>query len=161
MDDLRAARMRLKWELQHEWPGTLCPCGEVGATDLGHIVYTRHPDSVELYSPLNCCLLHNTCNTRQEALWINVNACLILLERAGGSDAWLRWAQSIGRKGDLYVPTKMQIAIDLWDGGVRAFEYDRIKGAFLTSDGDLQQLDEHIEWIQRNRPLGGEKGEGE
>ena len=127
MDDIRAARLALKWQLQHEWPGLRCACGEMGATDLGHIVYTRHPDSVELYSPLNCCMLHNVCNTRGERLWINVNACLILLERAGGPEKWKKWASSLPRKGAFWMPEKMQIAMDLWDKGIRSFEIDRIQ----------------------------------
>ena len=149
MDEIRAARLALKWQLQNEWPGTRCACGEEGATDLGHIVYTRHPDSVELYDRRNCAMLHNTCNTRQESLWINVNACLILLERAGGPEKWLEWAQGISRKGDFWIPTKMEIAIDLWNGKVRAFDLSRIRGSFLTSDGGLWQLDDHIDWLLR------------
>jgi len=153
MDEIKAARLALKWQLQNEWPGTRCACGEEGATDLGHIVYTRHPDSVELYDRRNMCLLHNHCNTN-ERLWVNVNACLILLQRAGGPEKWLRWAQQTwdsSRKSTVWIPTKMEIAIDLWNGGVRAFELDRIIGSFLTSDGGLEQLDDTIEWGKRNK----------
>ena len=127
MDEIKAARLALKWQLQNEWPGLRCACGEYGATDLGHIVYTRHPDTVELYSPLNMCLLCNEHNTTGERLWINVNACLILLERAGGPERWEEWARSIPRKGDYWIPDKMKFAMDLWNEGVRAFELDRIR----------------------------------
>jgi len=127
MDEIRAARMALKWQLQHEWPGTRCACGEMGATDLGHIVYTRHPDSIELYDRRNCAMLHNTCNTRQEALWINVNACLILLQRAGGPEKWKEWARTLPRKGGYWVPEKMRLAIGLWCATIRPFEIDAIK----------------------------------
>jgi hypothetical protein len=127
VDKIKAARLALKWELEKK--GTRCACGEHGATDLAHIVYSRHPDSVELYHPYNCVLLHNKCNTTGEALWINVNACLMLLERAGGIEKWEEWAKSIPRKGGFWIPEKMRIAMDLWGGGVRPFEFDRIKGA--------------------------------
>ena len=147
MDEITAARKALKWELLQE--GDRCACGEYGATQLAHIIYTRHPDSVELYHKLNCCVYHGKCNTTGEALWINVNACLILLGRAGGPEKWKRWARSLPRKGEYWIPDKMRIAMDLWNGGVRAFELDKIRGAFLTSDGGLEQLDDHVEWLKR------------
>ena len=125
MNKIKAARLALKWELEKK--GTRCACGEYGATDLAHIVYSRHPDSVELYHPYNCCLYHNRCNTTGEALWINVNACLMLLERAGGIEKWEEWAKSIPRKGGFWIPEKMRIAEVLWEQGARPFEFDRIK----------------------------------
>jgi len=128
MNKIRAARLELKSRLQHEWPGLRCACGEHGATDLGHIVYTRHPDSVELYDRRNCCMLHNHCNCN-ERLWVNVNACLILLQRAGGPGEWEEWARTIPRKGRHWIPEKMQIAMVLWEQGVRPFEIDKIKDA--------------------------------
>jgi hypothetical protein len=74
-------------------------------------------------------LLHNTCNTRGERLWINVNACLILLQRAEGIENWERWAKGLSRKGGYWIPEKMRIAMVLWEQGVRPFEIDRIKDA--------------------------------
>jgi len=126
MDDIRAARLALKWQLRHEWPGLRCACGEMGATDLGHIAYTRHPDSVDLYDLRNMVMLHNACNCN-ERLWVNVNACLILLERAGGPKEWEEWARTIPRKGAFWIPEKMHVAMDLWDKGIRPFEIDRIQ----------------------------------
>ena len=126
MNKIRAARLELKWKLQDEWPGRRCACGEMGATDLGHIVYMRHPDSVELYHKYNCVLLENKCNCN-ERLWVNVNACLILLQRAGGPEEWEEWARTIPRKGAYWIPEKMCIAMVLWEQGVRPFEIDKIK----------------------------------
>jgi len=126
MNKIRAARLELKSRLKHEWPGLRCACGEYGATDLGHIVYTRHPDSVELYDHRNCCMLCNSCNCN-ERLWVNVNACLILLQRAGGPAAWEGWAKTIPRKGGHWIPHKMIVAVDMWEQGVRPFELERIK----------------------------------
>ena len=143
MDEIKAARLALKWQLQNEWPGLRCACGEYGATDLGHIVYTRHPDTVHLYSPLNMCLLHNRCNCN-ERLWVNVNACLVLIQRAGSTKKWLEWAYSIPRKGQFWVPEKMTMASGLWKMGFRAFETDRIQYA----------LEHYVD-----RPMGGRKGE--
>ena len=132
MDEIRAARIGLKWELKQQ--GTRCACGAYGATDLGHIVYTRHPDTVELYHPFNMVLLHNSCNTN-EHLWINVNACLMLLERAGGPEKWEEWARTIPRKGDYWIPDKMQIAMGLWDGGLRAFDKEVKKAVDILTYG--------------------------
>jgi len=130
MNAIKQARLALKWDLENRWwPGTRCACGEEGTTDLGHIVYSRHPDSVDLYSPYNMCLLHNTCNTRGERLWINVNACLILLQRAGGPEKWRGWAASVQRKGGLWIPQKMYLAMELWERGVRPFDLEKIKEA--------------------------------
>jgi hypothetical protein len=127
MDEIKQARLELKHNLIfHEHPGTLCACGKEGATDLAHIVYSRHPDTVELYDRLNMVLLHNACNTRGERLWINVNACLILLQRAGGVEKWIEWARSLPRKSRFHIPQKMNIAMDLWEQGVRPFEMDRV-----------------------------------
>ena len=147
MDKIKQARWAVKWELEKK--GNRCACGEYGATDLGHIVYTRHPDSVELYHPFNMVLLHNVCNTTGETTWINVNACLMLLERAGGPGPWEAWARGLTRKVAYWIPDKMRIAMDLWDGGVRPFEFDKIRGSFMTSDGGLEQIDEHVEWLKR------------
>ena len=58
---------------------------------------------------------------------MNVNACLILLQRAGGVEKWEEWAMSIPRKGDYWIPPKMGIAMVLWERGVRAFDIDSIK----------------------------------
>ena len=126
MDEIKIARKALKWELSQV--STRCACGDEGATDLGHIAYTRHPDSVELYHPFNMALLHNVCNIN-EHLWINVNACLMLLERAGGPEQWEEWARTIPRRSMHWIPEKMRIAIDLWEQGVRPFEIERIREA--------------------------------
>lgn len=126
MDKIEQARLALKWELAQV--STRCACGDEGATDLGHIVYTRHPDSVELYHPYNMALLHNKCNCN-EWLWVNVNACLMLLERAGGPGPWEEWARTIPRKGVSWIPEKMRIAMELWDEGVQPFEFDRVHEA--------------------------------
>lgn len=136
MDEIKAARLLLKSEMANGelWPGTRCACGEFGATDLGHIVYTRHPDSVDLYHEYNMCLLHNGCNTTGESLGVNINACLILLARAGGVAEWLVWARALPRKGAFWIPEKMRIAMDLWNRGVRPFEFERI---YLTVDRPL------------------------
>ena len=112
---IRMARDALKNDFeQGAWPGLRCACGEWGATDLGHIAYTRHPDRVELYHPYSMVMLHNTCNTRGEKLWINVNAGLILLQRAGGSLQWLEWARELPRKGSFYITEKMRMDRD-WE----------------------------------------------
>jgi hypothetical protein len=132
MDEIKVARLALKGRLMYEWPGILCACGKVGATDLGHIVYTRHPDSVELYDERNMVLLCNKCNTTGERLWINVNACLILLQRAGGVEKWEEWARTIRRKGSHWIPTKMQIAMALWENGTRPFEFEKIHAVLGT-----------------------------
>ena len=139
MDERRAAKMLLKHEIREArvnlktkmingeiWPGTRCACGEQGATDLGHVVYSRHPDRVDLYSELNMTLMHNTCNTTDEALWINVNACLILLGRAGTIEGWEAWARGLERKSPFWIPRKMRIAQGLWQEGVRAFDFVKI-----------------------------------
>ena len=126
MDKIKAARLALKYSLQHKWPWLRCACGEYGATDLGHIVYTRHPDSVELYDSRNMVMLHNHCNCN-EHLWINVNACLVLLQRAGGPEKWEEWARTIPRKGTYWIPDKMVRAMEMWEQGVRPFEFERIK----------------------------------
>jgi hypothetical protein len=126
MDEIKIARKALKWELSQV--STRCAFGGEGATDLGHIVYTRHPDSVELYHPWNMCLLHNACNTN-ERLWVNVNACLMILERAGGPVPWAEWAKTIRRRSIFWIPNKMKIAMDLWEGGVQPFEFEKIKEA--------------------------------
>lgn len=132
MDDkeiIRRARNKLKRDMVDGfiWPGTRCACGEWGATDLGHIVYTRHPDIPELYHEYNMVLLHNSCNTKDEQLWINVNACLILLYRASGIVNWTRWARGLPRKSRFHIPQKMDIAMGLWYRGVRPFEIERIR----------------------------------
>jgi hypothetical protein len=135
MDEIKVARLELKARLIYEWPGTRCACGETGATDLGHIVYTRHPDSVELYDERNMVLLCNKCNTTGERLWINVNACLILLQRAGGVEKWEEWAKTIPRKGGYWIPNKMQIAMALWENGTRPFEFDKIHAVLGPPNG--------------------------
>jgi hypothetical protein len=135
MDDkeiIRKARNALKKEMVNGniWPGTRCACGKYGATDLAHIVYTRHPDHPSLYSKLNCAMYCNSCNTTQERLWINVNACLILIQRAGGITEWITWARSLPRKSAFHIPQKMNIAMDLWEGGVYPFQFEKIKAHF-------------------------------
>ena len=139
MDEIRQARFVLKGELLRTWPYRRCACGEEGATDLGHIVYTRHPDSVDLYHPFNMALLHNACNTTGEALWINVNACLILLQRAGSIEEWEKWAKGLPRKGGYYIPEKMRMAMDIWRDGVRPYDFVAI-----------------MDYV--NRPMGGADG---
>lgn len=129
MDEIKQARLALKLYLQNRWPMPRCACGEVNPTDLAHIVYTRHPDTVELYSDKNMVLLHNTCNSRGERLWINVNACLILLTRAGGVEEWIAWARGLPRKSRFHIPQKMDIAMDLWERGVRPFEMERVRAS--------------------------------
>ena len=135
MDEIKAARLELKWKMQGMYPGFRCACGEMGATDLGHIVYTRHPDSVELYDKRNMVLLCNKCNTTGERLWINVNACLILLQRAGGVEKWEEWARSIPRRGGYWIPNKMQIAMALWENGARPFEFEKIYAVLGAPNG--------------------------
>ena len=126
MDKIRAARLELKSRLQYEWPGRQCACGEYGATDLGHIVYMRHPDSIELYDSRNMVMLCNDCNINERE-WVNVNACLILLQRAGGPEEWEEWAKTIPRKGWYWIPSKMVKAMEMWEQGMRPFELERIK----------------------------------
>ena len=123
---MQMARELLKKQLSNEWPRSRCACGDWGATDLAHIVYTRHPDSADLYSRANCVLLHNKCNTTGEALWININACLIILKRVGGPDLWEEWAKMIPRKGSFWIPEKMVIAMELWEKGVRPYDFQPI-----------------------------------
>ena len=64
---------------------------------------------------------------------MNVNACLILLQRAGGVDEWAGWAQSLPRKGEYWIPEKMLLAIQMWDDGIRAFEFDKIRALSSTA----------------------------
>ena len=128
MDEIKQARLLCKAELLDKWPYRRCACGEYGATDLGHIVYTRHPDSPVLYHPFNMALLHNTCNTTGERLWINVNACLICIKRAGGPVKCVAWAMDLPRKGGFHIPEKMRIALDIWDQkSIRPFDIEKIK----------------------------------
>jgi len=132
MDDkeiIRMARKELKGKMVNGeiWPFTRCACGKWGATHLGHIVYTRHPDRAELYHEYNCTMLCADCNTTGERLWMNVNACLILLQRAGGVVNWIRWAQELPRKERFHIPQKMDIAMGLWYQGVRPFDLERVR----------------------------------
>ena len=134
MDDLKQARLICKAGVTSMWPYRRCACGEEGATDLGHIVYTRHPDSVDLYHPYNMVLLHNDCNIN-ERLWVNVNACLICIKRAGGPVKWVAWALDLPRKGEFYIPEKMRLALDMWDKrSIRPFDIEKIQ-EYLKGEG--------------------------
>lgn len=133
MNEIQMARLLVKEQLLNEWPKNRCPCGEWGATDLGHIAYTRHPDSVHLYHRYNTAMMHNKCNTTGEALWINVNACLLLLRRAGSPAVWTEWAMDLPRKGKFWIPAKMEIAMRAWDKGIRPFDFIKIMD-FLSEE---------------------------